>query len=128
MWLDRPQRGDPASNALLLPFHYDTGKHTWCSDRARSWETLNYQHDDLVPQPNTPEDSPKYLEGLLQHIKELHPSTSSIIQRTAGYALPDEKFHDYIINVIYDRYALNCRAYAILFFIGKPPKALSSYR
>lgn len=60
-------------------------------------------------------------------IKELYPTTSSIVQGTPGYTWPNEKFNDYIINVIYDRYALKRRAYAILFFIGKPPKRLSNY-
>ena len=40
----------------------------------------------------------------------------------------DDKFHDYIINVTYNRYALNGRAYAILFFIGTLPEDLSQYR
>lgn len=39
-----------------------------------------------------------------------------------------ETFDDYIINVVYDRYALKGRAYSILFFIGNPAKALSQYR
>ncbi|KAK3169334.1 hypothetical protein OEA41_008717 [Lepraria neglecta] len=64
---------------------------------------LGYQYDDLVPQPNTPEDSPKYLEDLRKHIKELS------VQGTPGYTLPNEKFNDYIINVIYDRYAPSVR-------------------
>ena len=135
MWFDDPQKGkdppataDPLPSDPLLPFHYDTEKHLWSSDRARCWKELGYQYDDLVPQPNTPEDSPKYLEDLRKHIKELYPSTSSIVQGTPGYTLPNEKFNDYIINVIYDRYALKGRAYAILFFIGKPPERLSSYR
>ncbi|KAL2052351.1 hypothetical protein ABVK25_007510 [Lepraria finkii] len=51
-----------------------------------------------------------------------------MVQGTPGYTWPNEEFNDYIINVIYDRYALKRRAYATLFFIGKPPKRLSNYR
>lgn len=81
-----------------------------------------------MPQPHTPEDSPKYLEELRNHINELYPSTSSILRNTVGYIWPGETFHDYVINVVYDRYALGGFPYSILFFIGEAPKDLSTYR
>ena len=38
------------------------------------------------------------------------------------------KYSDYIINVVYDRYALKGLAYSILFFIGAPPDDLRNFR
>ena len=137
MWFDNPQKGDdppatadPLPSDPLLPFHYDTDKHLWTSDRARSWKDLGYQYDDLVPKSHTPEGSDKYLKDLREHINELYPGASSCIQETPWYSLPDESFdfNDYIINVVYDRYALKGRAYTIPFFIGEPPEPLSNYR
>jgi tyrosinase len=133
MWFDKPWDGDPAPTSPLLPFHYDTNKSPWSSDRCRDWTVLNYNYDDLVPKPDAlnPDGSinqTRYLQDLRAHINDLYPGTSDAIKATPGYTLEGGKFNDYIINVIYDRYALNGRAYTILFFIGDPPKALSGYR
>ena len=129
-WFDDPQQGDddPLPSDPLLPFHHDTEKHLWSSDKARRWKELGYQYDDLVPRHGVIEGSPQYLNDLRKHINELYPSTSKLVQSTPGYTSPEETFHDYLINVVYDRYALKGRAYAILFFIGEPPEHLSSYR
>lgn len=132
MWFDHPQPKDPASNSPLLPFHVDKNKNHWNSDMCRDWTKLHYEYDDLMPQPEAinPDGSinkPRYLADLTAHINTLYPSTSQIVKGTLGHTLAEGKFHDYIINVVYDRYALKGRAYSILFFIGEPPKALSTY-
>ena len=129
MWFDQSGDFDPSAFDPLLPFHYDTNKGRWTSERARCWTKLHYQYDDLVPKPGTSEDSPQYLADLRKHINDLYPGTSATIQLDApGYTLPEKNsFNDYIINVVYDRYALGGTAYSILFFLGKPPKDLSSY-
>ena len=123
-WFDAPQSGDPTPDSPLLPFHTDTMNSKWTSDKCRDWKKLNYHYDDLVPQPDT--DKAKHLEDVQAHIRNLYPSTSDLVKNTG--ASHDGEFNDYIINVIYDRYALKGRAYAILFFIGHPPQALSQYR
>lgn len=133
MWFDSPQDGDPSPTDPLLPFHYDTNKSRWFSDKCRDWTQLKYQYDDLVPKPDAinPDGSinqERYIQDLRAYINTIYPSTSQIVQTTPGYTLDDRKFNDYVINVIYDRYALKGRAYAILFFLGDPPQTLSSYR
>ncbi|KAL2038420.1 hypothetical protein N7G274_008759 [Stereocaulon virgatum] len=63
-WFDAHQKDDPLPSDPLLPFHTDTEKHPWSSDRARSWIKLGYQYDDLVPQHGVTEGSPQYLNDL----------------------------------------------------------------
>ena len=127
-WFDEPQCGDPSPDSPLLPFHDDTKNSKWNSGKCRDWRQLNYDYDDLVTQGDPITNQAKYLEDVQAHIERLYPGTSDGIKGTAGYTLEDDKFHDYIINVTYDRYALKGRAYAILFFIGEPPEDLSQYR
>lgn len=133
MWFDKPQKGDPTPTDPLLPFHYDAERSRWYSDKCRDWKQLNYQYDDLLPKPDAinPDGSvnqQRYAQDLRTYINTIYPSTSQVLQNTPGYELDDHKFNDYVINIIYDRYALKGRAYAILFFIGDPPQALSTYR
>ena len=127
-WFDRPRYGDPSPDSPLLPFHDDAKNNKWNSTKCRDWKQLNYDYDDLVPQGGPVANETKYFEDVRARIKRLYPGTSDRIKDTAGYTSHDNKFHDYIINVTYDRYALNGRAYAILFFIGELPEDLSQYR
>ena len=83
-------------------------------------------HPDAI-NPDGSINKTRYLADLTAYINTLYPSTSQIVKGTLGHTLAEGKFHDYIINVVYDRYALKGRAYSILFFIGEPPKALSTY-
>ena len=63
------------------------------------------------------------------YVNEIYRSASSIVRKSPDCTLPGtDDFHDYIINVVYDCYALGGLAYSILFFIGKPPENLSTYR
>lgn len=68
------------------------------------------------------------LEDIQAHIKDLYHNTSDRVQETAGYTLNNEHFNDSIVNVTNVRYALDGRAYVIIFFVGQPAKALSQYR
>ena len=124
-----PLPPDPLPSDPLLPFHCDTKNNKWCSDGARDWKKLHYQYDDLVSKNGYLDGSDEYLKELRDYINETYRSTSSIIRDTPGYTLPNtDDFHDYTINVVYDRYALGGLAYSILFFIGEPPEELSTYR
>lgn len=131
-WFDKPQRHDPAPKADLRPFHYDENANLWTSNMCRDWTTLRYQYDDLVPKTGAKKsdgtlDQEKYLKDLREHIDDLYPPTSKRVKNVPGY-VSNNKFDDYVINVIYDRYALDGHAYAILFFLGDAPEELSSYR
>lgn len=111
----------------LLPFHYVTNKNRWVSDRARCWKELGYQYDILVPQAGVTEGSPQYFADLRTTVNELYPPPSTILKSVPGYLDSNDKYSDYIINVVYDRYALNGLAYGILFFIGPPPNDLRGF-
>ena len=91
---------------------------------TRDWRTLHYQYDDLKDMP-AGKPTQTFQNSLRMRINTLYPSTSSIVHNT-GYSLQPSSFNDYIINVVYDRYALNGRAYSILFYIGDPTQSFSA--
>ena len=126
-WFDKPSGNDPAPDAGLLPFHYDKQKSLWTSNRARDWRDSNFQYDDLKDMPAGP-PSKEYQAQIQSHVDSLYKSTSSWVQDEAGLTFDDGLFHDYVINVVYDRYALNGRSYSILFYIGRPEQIFSNYK
>lgn len=126
----------------LQPFHvYDGGdpndvNNMWTSDRGRDWTKSGYQYDDLMPSSKAVTDDrtkliPEiYKEELQAYIHKTYPGTSyqawairedqSIVNKEFfGPTTTEQKaFEDYLINVVYDRYALNGRSYGIEFFLG----------
>lgn len=81
-----------------------------------------------MPRSGVLEDSPQYLADLREHIDSLYRPTGTLVSGVKGYTSSKGEFVDYIINVVYDRYALGGLAYSILFFLGEPPEDLSMYR
>ncbi|KAL8819551.1 MAG: hypothetical protein Q9191_007712 [Dirinaria sp. TL-2023a] len=126
MWFSKPINDDPKPSNPLLPFHYDENKSSWTSDRCRDWRSLHYQYDDMKDMPSG-RPKPEFQTALRKHIDKIYPSISATV-RPAGFTLEDNTFNDYIINVVYDRYALKGRAYSILFYIGEPTKDLGAFR
>ena len=126
MWFDKPQSDDPPSSSGLAPFHYDTGKNLWTPDRARDWRNLYYQYDDLQDMPDG-EPTPEYQSHLRAYIATLYPPTSSVLADLPGLNNEDQDtFNDYIINVVYDRLALNGTAYSIMFYLGERQQPFSA--
>ncbi|KAL9087730.1 MAG: hypothetical protein Q9165_006497 [Trypethelium subeluteriae] len=147
LWWDKPEPPssppnvpDPLPTACLEPFHTkdhgDPAKDVWTSERCRDWTELHYQYDSLVPKPTAilPDgtlnedqyktDLASYINARYEHTITLvkHIKESDAIQTPDGLlkAAHDDQlvWEDYIINVQYDRYALNGRSYAIQFYLG----------
>ncbi|KAM0421046.1 hypothetical protein ACHAPT_011117 [Fusarium lateritium] len=130
---------DPTPDDDLLPFHrieteqHDTGFYT--SELVRDWTKLNYTYDTLAPAPvallsNGSLNEELYRAELLAKINTLYTSTGEYYSKLLEdesivneefFGPNNTKFHtwnDYIINVVYDRYALNGSSYAIEFWLG----------
>ncbi|KAH7147138.1 hypothetical protein B0J13DRAFT_622059 [Dactylonectria estremocensis] len=145
-WFDTPafldndaSKPNPALYADLLPFHaIETDKPEtgyWTSDGVRDWTELHYSYDDLKPRPEAilPDgtlDEGRYKTDLLAHIQDIYPSTQKYYEKLFhDSSIKNEDFfgphntenvtwNDYIINVTYDRYALNGTSYVIQFWLG----------
>ncbi|KAJ4245277.1 hypothetical protein NW762_014147 [Fusarium torreyae] len=134
--VDDKKKEDP-----LLPFHREkTNDPTtgyWTSVDVRDWTKLNYQYDDLIPQPGAiipgkdVLDEKQFKVDLAKHIEKIYPSArkywkavfeSKKKDDNEDFFGPnntrDETWNDYVINVIYDRYALNGSSYSIQFWLG----------
>lgn len=131
----------------LYPFHNkefgDPAKDVWTAKLCRDWTELNYQYDDIwaISQTALKDkdhlDEDKFKVKLHEYIDTRYPHTGkfvSAIRRDSEVNTPaglmpvdghfksdeDKEWSDYIVNVIYDRYALNGASYAIEFYLGGP--------
>ncbi|EXK32645.1 hypothetical protein FOMG_11529 [Fusarium oxysporum f. sp. melonis 26406] len=137
LWFDNGQSGDSDTTGAtassvtddketdpLEPFHKkydDPEKEVWTAQACRDWTELNYQYDDLA----------EFQRELRSHINTIYPGTGHLIEsmetssNTPDGLRPSQHqnglWKDYIINVVYDRYALDGLSYTIQFVIGGPP-------
>jgi tyrosinase len=103
---------------------------------------MNYQYDDLAALaegallPDKTLDEEKFTHNHKASINATYPSTAHLVQSIraspeidapAGLAPvtgdKSKSWNDYIINVVYDRYALGGRSYSIQFYLGGPENA-----
>lgn len=139
----KPNQPNPTPHDPLVPFHNvsngDPDKDYWTSDLARDWTKLHYQYDNLVPQPGAilPDgtlNEEEYKYDVLSYIYKTYPCTPHYIGNVANNQTThdnnkifgpvhtkNQTWNDYLINVVYDRYALNGRSYTIEFWLGGEP-------
>ncbi|KAL2690149.1 hypothetical protein Neosp_004217 [[Neocosmospora] mangrovei] len=143
--MGRPMKNlpDPTPCDPLLPFHNvktdkpddQPDKGFWTSEGVRDWTKLGYTYDILTPAPialdeNGALNEEVYTAELLAKINSTYTSTGEYYRKLyEDEKIPNEEFfgphntkvhqwNDYIINVIYDRYALNGSSYIIEFWLG----------
>ncbi|RAH44846.1 tyrosinase [Aspergillus brunneoviolaceus CBS 621.78] len=95
----------------LEPFSTDHHRTPWNSVLARPWEQYGYSYPELVGNPKR--------EDLIQAIQAKYGAPVKQLRPAQGkHSLPGishETFQDYIINLIYDRNALDGYPYKISF-------------
>lgn len=133
---------------LLQPFHMkdnDPEMSTYTSDECRDFTKLNYTYDDLDDAASGALktdgsgmlDEEKYTAALRRRMNEMYPGSANVLatmkkdpvlQVPVGL-MPSRDdiiggeptpWNDFIINVLYDRYALQGAAYSIEFYLGGP--------
>ncbi|KAI3577567.1 common central domain of tyrosinase-domain-containing protein [Fusarium oxysporum f. sp. albedinis] len=145
-WFDEPKflKGtgkveDKTQDDDLFPFHAvetdDPKTGYWTSRHIRDWTKLGYQYDDLRPGPDAilpggDLNEKQFKLDLEAHIQTIYPSAQKYYEALfKDDNVPNKKFfgphntdnktwNDYLINVIYDRYALNGSSYSIQFWFG----------
>ncbi|KAF5575372.1 tyrosinase precursor [Fusarium pseudocircinatum] len=153
LWFDNEQSGETVSSISddketdpLEPFHTkdnDPEKEVWTAKACRDWTELNYQYDDLAEvAERTIRKHGRFIPGEFQtelrsHIDTIYPGTGhliesmknshAILEALRSYQSQRESWKDYIINVVYDRYALDGLSYTIQFFLGGPPGEDTSF-
>ncbi|KAJ5267299.1 hypothetical protein N7478_010107 [Penicillium angulare] len=98
----------------LQPFHRDEDKTVWTSQEAEEWERLGYTYPELVGRPDPQQVSRNVQAKYGTPVKALQPSWQGL---ASCPGVNDDEFQDYIINVKYDRYALDGYPYKIKFFL-----------
>ncbi|KAM0197862.1 hypothetical protein ACHAPI_004594 [Fusarium lateritium] len=144
--LKTPNVADDSETDPLEPFHRkhnDPEKEVWTSEACRDWTDMNYQYDDLavlaeeIVRKYGEFDEEEYRNELHAHINSLYPATGHLIQSMMeqqnipeGLQAGDGdtgSWNDYIINVVYDRYAMEGSSYTFEFFLGGPEDQNSTH-
>lgn len=143
-WWDTKEGGtgnvaDKKETDPLQPFHKihggdpkDKKDNVWTSQQVRDWTKLGYQYDDLVPLPDVIQENGElneraYIYQIKDTIRKEYSSTKDVVAKVMAdqsiktpIGLNESKstWNDYLLNVEYDRYALDGRSYSIVFFLG----------
>ncbi|KFY12493.1 hypothetical protein V491_06774 [Pseudogymnoascus sp. VKM F-3775] len=128
LWFnDIPQAEFAKPTDPLYPFQYDTDGNYWSSEMCRDWKRLSYDYD--IPAQRSSGGVPSLL-ALSAETEDTNRSSFNLMlngryghTRKALQAATEinGRENDYIINIIYDRYALNGKAYTTYFFLGDLP-------
>ncbi|KAL3465691.1 hypothetical protein BJX64DRAFT_50398 [Aspergillus heterothallicus] len=122
----------------LDPFHRDTASTFWTADDTRDWkQNFRYTYDDLddvrprqllstfpgfvaraLRRPQKGDGNENPLACLRKRINNKYGTVCREIRNATDMQGTE---NDYVINVVYDRYALEGTPYHIHFFLGTPP-------
>jgi tyrosinase len=154
LWFDAPLPGDSLPTDPLIPFHTDTKRTYWTSEMTRDWRKLNYDYDVLEPQPTAPSlptaptgtpattpqtqpgapttttppaKKPEYLAKVKESINKCYSITRRDCLKSPDLLGSGGDQTDYIINVVYDRYALGGTPYTIHFFLGVVDEVIQTF-
>ncbi|KAF5556999.1 di-copper centre-containing protein [Fusarium napiforme] len=117
-WFTGATKGtDPTPTDNLYPFHTDTKFNHWNSDGVKDWTTLGYTYPDLAPE--TDSSGPAPLELVQKRLTEKYGVLRRVLHEVGSTQNIEGLDNDYVINIIYNRFALNGVSYSIHFFIGK---------
>ncbi|KAF3025861.1 hypothetical protein E8E14_014793 [Neopestalotiopsis sp. 37M] len=129
LWFDRLEQNDKTADSPLSPFHQDSEGKLHTSETVRDHTALGYDYADLAPKQqsrntNGSINQQEYAKQIRASLMKLYQSTASIAMDNIefpGFARTDDNktFNDYVINVIYDRYALEGMSYVINFYLGE---------
>ncbi|KAI1105912.1 Di-copper centre-containing protein [Jackrogersella minutella] len=127
----------------LRPFHKDQHGNYWTSDDVREVTALGYTYPGLekwLYTTNGVYDKQKHLKALKKTLNNNYNSDWSAQQKAKITAGPDQPngpplrslstlpakpvdltTHDYVVNVLYEKFALNGNKFIIHIFVGKVP-------
>ncbi|CAG7917753.1 unnamed protein product [Penicillium olsonii] len=110
-WFD-DKHSQPVRDNELKPFH-DTERTFWKSDGVREWQKLGYEYGILKGRGHG--DAGR--KPILDDIHRLYGSPTQNLFDGLPKG-PSNEHDDYVITVIYDKFALNGAAYKINLFLG----------
>ncbi|KAJ5589654.1 Di-copper centre-containing protein [Penicillium hordei] len=103
----------PTKDNKLTPFHKDANRNFWKSDDVRDWRALGYEYEILQERTHDSMDDRK---KILENIAELYGNpTKNLFD---GLPKNDGDRDDFVITVVYDKYALNGASYKINLFLN----------
>lgn len=108
--------GDPKPGDPLQPFHKaafgrEPKDYEYSSDDTRDWTKMNYTYEHLEPKlehlrPDGSLDKDAYFLEVKETINRLYSTTrTEVLGETGPKPGTEHAYNDYIINVVYNRYA-----------------------
>ncbi|GJD05469.1 tyrosinase [Colletotrichum higginsianum] len=122
-WSGRNPNQDPTADAPIFPFHTDAKASHFNSSILENWENYGYTYGDFAPAPGSntpisPADLKRAMTKKYSALRTMHRNVSG--QKIAGLD------NEFIINVLYNRFALGGCSYDIHFFVGAAANIPSS--
>lgn len=117
----------PPSTDPLPPFHHQFASGAidyFKSDDVRQWLSFGYQYDVL--ERKSGESDEDYVTRIKVYVETTYQSTGRVLLNDhdnlfKDIKIQDHTYDDYLIDVLYDRYALEGDPYTIHFFLGAVP-------
>ncbi|MCJ1266573.1 hypothetical protein MMC22_006458, partial [Lobaria immixta] len=106
----------------LTPFHSDAQGSFYNSNSIRDWTKLGYSYPELQPwlteyNPSGVFDRHRYIKAIQRQINYLYDSTRRLVLGSPWAKIGGLQ-NDYIINVIYERFAMKGLPFTVRLFIG----------
>lgn len=114
-WSGRNADQDPAVDDPIFPFHTDTKASPFNSDILQNWENYGYTYDDLTPTPGS--NTAVSPASLKKALTKKYGALRAMLRNVSGQNIAGLD-NDFIINILYNRFALGGRSYDIHFFVG----------
>ncbi|KAL4759696.1 uncharacterized protein BDW70DRAFT_161397 [Aspergillus foveolatus] len=110
-WFD-DDRSKLIKDNTLTPFHKDADRNFWKSDDVRDWRALGYDYEILQGRTHNYMDDRK---GILKCIETLYGNPTKNLYE--GLLKHHGDREDYVITVVYDKFALNGAPYKVNLFL-----------
>ncbi|MCJ1468770.1 hypothetical protein MMC07_007400 [Pseudocyphellaria aurata] len=116
----------------LTPFHSDDQGGLYNSNMIRDWTKLGYTYPELQPwlleyKPLGVFDRRRYIKAVKRHINKLYGSTRRLVLMPPLSKI-EALENDYIVNVVYERFALKGLPFTVHIFIGFTEKGEAYFR
>ncbi|KZS92316.1 hypothetical protein SISNIDRAFT_467154 [Sistotremastrum niveocremeum HHB9708] len=116
----------------LAPFHVNAHGQYFNSDDIRDWQKYGYSYPELQPWlekywPNGQFSQPLYTASIRAAVNNLYSNSRSVLLDSTSGSDVQTSQHDYVVNVIYKKFALGGDAFKVHIYVGKDKEVGTVY-
>ncbi|KZS90384.1 Di-copper centre-containing protein [Sistotremastrum niveocremeum HHB9708] len=116
----------------LAPFHVNTNGLYYNSDDIRDWQKYGYSYPELQPWlpqywPNGQFNQLLYTASIKAAVNNLYSNSRSVLLGSTPSSDDKASHHDYVVNVVYKKFALGGDAFKVHIYVGKDKEVGTVY-